>query len=844
MRRKKKASVGGADRPYSHRRSRGGDLFFCFGSRPSAAAAAPSSSSSSAAAAAMRAPSSKSLLSPGRGRDPAAAPFLSSSLSRRLRNSGSVKGAQSPMFPTVVAGRRKGVAFEAAEPSSPKVTCIGQVRVKSKKKKAAAAAAAAAAKGKASVMRSRSMRGSGREASFRRTEDMGGAGECLPSRNQRWVYHLPVSICEALRAFGSEFNCFFPCGGRSLCSSSSSSRSAEGREGGCGERRSNSCGAVFARWLMAVPDTEEGNRREIVGVAVEDGRDREMGMVIKERLRREDLEFGIETEKTEEVVMVVEKREEKEEEEEEEARVSICIPPRNALLLMRCRSDPVRMAALASRFWDSPAMQVRVEEEDADEEEDGDDDNRDQHGERNEEVRGEERDDETAQTAEPYREEEGVEESHQGVILSEELMKASDGTEAQEEEVKPNPVDERQNKDEDLITGTAAEPVEAIGNSDRDKKEQEVEAAEVEFSQLKEKPEEKEMTNDTPPKDREVEKEEDKGRRTSSCSSTADKEERRSNRLASKSKEGSRRHSSALRERDKRRHSFSTEREVGRPSLGRPSFGGEKEVRRASFSIEAKGRWSFSIEKDGLRLEEEVTDEAKKTKKECFPEKKGPNGNMEVQYSHTKEKEGNDGGDKRGRKQCGVEREAGEKGEEEKKGTELPDCLLLMMYEPKLSMEVSKETWVCSTDFLQWRLHHPNYRPCHPSKPVAAGATATTTGAGKVGTRADEVTKGEASVEITDDRSSDNKETVSPIQEAPQPSSLPSPPVLPTVSDKDKKLRGNAGVLPSPAPAPAYGPFVLTRCKSEPMRSSAKMAPDACFWKDRHRPIGATGIGF
>ncbi|KAG6437374.1 hypothetical protein SASPL_102289 [Salvia splendens] len=36
----------------------------------------------------------------------------------------------------------------------------------------------------------------------------------------------------------------------------------------------------------------------------------------------------------------------------------------------------------------------------------------------------------------------------------------------------------------------------------------------------------------------------------------------------------------------------------------------------------------------------------------------------------------------------------------QEKGT-LPECLLLMMSEPKLSMEVSKETWVCSTDFIR-----------------------------------------------------------------------------------------------------------------------------------------------
>ncbi|KAL2506079.1 Uncharacterized protein Adt_21700 [Abeliophyllum distichum] len=36
--------------------------------------------------------------------------------------------------------------------------------------------------------------------------------------------------------------------------------------------------------------------------------------------------------------------------EEESERVSICIPPKNVLLLIRCNSDPMKMAVLANRF--------------------------------------------------------------------------------------------------------------------------------------------------------------------------------------------------------------------------------------------------------------------------------------------------------------------------------------------------------------------------------------------------------------------------------------------------------------------------------------------------------------
>ncbi|KAL2529930.1 uncharacterized protein Fot_22531 [Forsythia ovata] len=51
--------------------------------------------------------------------------------------------------------------------------------------------------------------------------------------------------------------------------------------------------------------------------------------------------------------------------EKEAVRVSICISPRNALLLMRCRSDPMKMAALANCF--SCDANTTSKQEDADE---------------------------------------------------------------------------------------------------------------------------------------------------------------------------------------------------------------------------------------------------------------------------------------------------------------------------------------------------------------------------------------------------------------------------------------------------------------------------------------------
>ncbi|KAK1298295.1 hypothetical protein QJS10_CPB14g01322 [Acorus calamus] len=163
------------------------------------------------------------------------------------------------MFPASVSStqRKKGDDFEALEPSSPKVTCIGQVRVKTMKNHH-----------HNNHLRSRSRRRGG-EVSFRKEEMVETTTECLPSRNQRWV-HLPLSICEALRAFGAEISCLFPsCGGgerRGLCGS--------GRERGEEEKEKEgfwvgggSRGVNLARWLMVVE--EEEKRVEEMGVVLD-----------------------------------------------------------------------------------------------------------------------------------------------------------------------------------------------------------------------------------------------------------------------------------------------------------------------------------------------------------------------------------------------------------------------------------------------------------------------------------------------------------------------------------------------------------------------------------------------
>ncbi|MCD9642090.1 hypothetical protein HAX54_028725 [Datura stramonium] len=297
---------------------------------------------------------SKSILSPSHTRDQPLS--LPTSLSRRLRANGSIKGGQSPAtFPTSATGKKRGSGFENPEPSSPKVTCIGQVKMKTKKK----------------VRQSRSLSKRRSDISFRKLEQapeerglliqnqrsssvhFQPQDQCAAAahRNQRWV-HLPLTIYEALR----EFSCLFPC--RSSCFSTNE-KEKEGKVNGSREVDNNggqrACGDVVARWLVAL---HEGEAEETRGIelVVTNGKEEEERMEEMQstmRSSRRHVFEGIEFKDHECVEM-----------KEEKARVSICIPPKNALLLMRCRSDPMKMADITNRFWESPTRKETDEEED------------------------------------------------------------------------------------------------------------------------------------------------------------------------------------------------------------------------------------------------------------------------------------------------------------------------------------------------------------------------------------------------------------------------------------------------------------------------------------------------
>ncbi|XP_061358215.1 uncharacterized protein LOC133302458 [Gastrolobium bilobum] len=667
--------------------------------------------------------SSKSILSPSRSRDPPQI-SLSSSLSRRLKSNGSMKGGQaSPMFPT--GGKRRGCGFENPEPSSPKVTCIGQVRVKTKKQ------------GK--KMRARSKRRGGGEASFRKTTEQN-----FQHRNQRWV-HLPLTICEALR----EFSCFFPC--RSSCMSSEREKEKSARGGGVGsgggDGREGSCGAAFAKWVVAMQEGEgKGRGIELVMGEEEeedddddddddnDGRHNAERSHSQRRHVFEDIDIDVvEGKKHEEFVGGGE--------EEEKARVSICIPPKNALLLMRCRSDPVKMAALANRFWESP---VQKHHEDFEEEDNDDEDTVDEEEEQEEEGGG------------------GSDED-QHIEMEED--------EEQEQEVEGGEI-----KEDSICDFVAREEEEA---------EPEVkESSEIESNEVTEA---NQITN-------EKDKEEDEGNgdananhqdETFSCVSLPEAH-------ADLDKPETQEEGHLQGGKEKKENNESSELS-STPSTFIASEPQNDDVAKA----EAEAAATAETSAEGSNVEEE---EKGTEAQETDPTHEGSDPDPQ-----SKEREN--------------------ESKEERERQRLPECLLLMMCEPKLSMEVSKETWVCSTDFIRWL----------PERP--AGKTNVAGGAKRVIADSSSKLKPKLKPSLPPHQ---------PLMQPPRSScSFPAaggPAGMSMATMIEQKLVGSKSNN-------GYEPF-LTRCKSEPMRSSSKLAAEACFWNNRklepHPPPAPApaGVGF
>ncbi|KAE9585172.1 hypothetical protein Lal_00018218 [Lupinus albus] len=662
--------------------------------------------------------SSKSILSPSRSRETPQI-SLQSSLSRRLRNNGSMKGGQaSPMFPTI-GGKRRGCGFDNPEPSSPKVTCIGQVRVKTKKQ------------GK--KMRSRSKRRGGEVLSFRKS---GGSEpdlirqnsqsfqyqlqqqECLKHRNQRWV-HLPLTICEALR----EFTCFFPC--RSSCVSKEEKNSGDGErsnsaeKSGHGNVREGSCGAAFARWLVALHEGDSKGRSIELGMKEDDYENGRSERSYRHVL--EDIDVEVMEEKNK-------KKFEEFEEEEEKGRVSICIPPKNALLLMRCRSDPVKMAALANRFWESPFH----EDHDVVEKDEVDEDN----------------EDEVEVAKEEEEEEEGGKKEHiesirSGFVNNKEIQ-------LEEHEVRKSCEIESQLEEHEVRKSCEIES-DVVHHEPTQYKEVELEGEEKNESELGSV-----VTHE--------------GEKYSSV------------------------FISTLQVNHADLEKPETEEEVEQPSFKNLKEGQENEPSSKLYPTpstfiaselqngEAQAESATMAEPEVPATMAEPETEAST---EGLTEEQKENITVAAEISPELEEEADPTHNEPG----SISDPGQENGSEKDERERLPECLLQMMCEPKVSMEVSKETWVCTTDFVRWL--PPEKLAGKPDDGVV-----------------------ERTVRM---RSKPNKK-LSPQRFLQPPRYSCSFPVVPA----EGILAGMIEQKVGPKTNNGYKPFVLTRCKSEPVRLSAR----------------------
>ncbi|XP_059282468.1 uncharacterized protein LOC132036209 [Lycium ferocissimum] len=742
-------------RPHSNTSTTTSELFICFTSRLSL-----TSSSSS-----MK--FSKSILSPGRARD---APLsLPISLSRRLKSNGSIKGGHgqaSPMFSTT--NKKRGSGFENPEPTSPKVTCIGQVRVKTKKK----------VKQSRSLSKRRSGSGSG-EVSFRKIEQVSTEAfnqthdrlslrnssvhyqqqECVNHRNQRWV-HLPLTICEALRAFGAEFSCLFPC--RSSCFSTNEGEKVEKRGEAYREcdniNEQRSCGAVFARWLVALQDGEAGKRRDIELVVASGDQEEERNEAMHSTRRHvfEDIELD-------EIV------------EMEKGRVSICVPPKNALLLMRCRSDPLKMADLTNRFRESPVLKdEHYDDEDEEEEEDF---------EENKDVEVVD-----SQKCEPSKDVKVPDETSVSVDLDE-IEEIPEETEVMEMEGK-------------------LETCELAAQIEQEETKIESFVAEIE-SQM----EENEDIEDN--QVRELEEGEGEEMSILSHSSLLENSDTGTIQIEDEEVVELVTEEASLEEEEERFKS-TIMKEIQEILLG------------SSDQIESSLCQSMNMPHPAVQGVGQIRVEALPRKSEDFWEDSRMGTQQESEYEEQEEDTPftepvqNEDQNKEGKQS---EVEYPKEPEKEEKESVLPDCLLLMMCEPKLSMEVSKETWVCRRDFLRWLPERKSQQVKPPLKKEIIP---------------EEQPKRRRSTDTRPPMEHRNKQLLQPPRSS---CSLPAVGGMSMATMIEQKLVNAA----------AYEPCVLTRCKSEPMRTAAaKLTPENCCWKNRkiepHRPatfgVGAAGVGF
>ncbi|KAL0306544.1 UNVERIFIED_CONTAM: hypothetical protein Sradi_6071700 [Sesamum radiatum] len=471
--------------------------------------------------------------------------------------------------------------------------------------------------------------------------------------------------------------------------------------------------------------------------------------------------------------------------EEEAARVSICIPPKNALLLMRCRSDPMKMATLANRFsWDADAA-PRNENEDIEEEEENEVSEEDVEAQPCEVSKDEVFEQEVGISVEANEEQETPAAE---ANLEMEVGELGHGEQTQEEELvvisTDDMVEEKEQEEEEPqqeILGNEEE--EALVESEEEENE-EVESNMSSFEALLDQ-ENAEHYEDCPIEDEEEVED------SSVCHlspSTESDEDTESNQVPPLLQEVA-----TDEEKQATEESYAADKGV--------TFVNNEEENQLTAQLQSEPETTHQEEEDDGDEEEEEEEEEQQT---AIPPTESETENPENQELVI----------------------SNEKPKKEKESPVLPECLLLMMCEPKLSMEVSKETWVCSTDFIRWL-------PERPRKPTKA-------------TKASGWDQEPVKRRLSIDSKPKPIAPPPPADQQPPRSSCSLPAAAASMATMIEQKLVNAV---------AYEPFVLTRCKSEPMRTAAaKLMPESCFWKNAIRKlephrratlgVGAAGVGF
>ncbi|XP_076904737.1 uncharacterized protein LOC143560294 [Bidens hawaiensis] len=699
---------------------------------------------------------SKSILSPGRGgfRDPPTS--LSTSLSRRLKNSGSIKGGASPaMFPT--ATKKRGAFENNPEPSSPKVTCIGQVRVRGKKKKQPK---------KLPTLSRTSTTHTSSNVSFitqdhhtlhgfcsktqnvKESLNLGSKGgqnysqsqsqdqDCLHSQSS-WV-HFPVTVCEALRAFGSEFSCLIP------CRTGKEEKTVVSNESNDGDRQGGgSCGKLFTRWLVAVQDGEGGGERDIeLVVGDEEDEDYYEDESVVRKTRRhvfEDLE-------------IINGRIEG---HVDEGRVSICVPPKNALLLMRCRSDPVKSEGLCSRSW--------VPSGGGNEEDD------------------EEFVDCESRIGKELEECEATGEVEQQQVLDEDQENVQD-------EVFDNMQQDEANKDQvlDNVQLLEANKDQVFDNVQLD------EANKVQvFDNVTQNEANKVLVFDNVPQDEANNKvldnvpQEEVDQELDIVQQDEAGQDQEHDNVQQYDVGQDQEFSNVLKD-EVQEHDSVQKYEVS------------QDQEHEQMEVEEESFYLVSLFEEIMNQDYEIQEQDEVHEEDEVAKTVAYESTMVTNFAETREELVNEAQEHN----TGILDNENEV--KEKSGSEevSPECLLMMMHEPKLSINISKETWVCSTDFIKRK---SNKRKPPPLPPPIKSVVEDGLSVGTITT------------------ANDGFPTVLP-QPARSSCSLPMAPSMATVLEQ--KL----------ATAVGYEPFVLTRCKSEPVKTAASkllLLPESCVLENR-----------